>query len=221
MSTTLRPGTPPAPRVPNLVRAAIPTALVLGVALAAPAQEPAPARLARIAVINMNQVSSESLLGKSYAAKIEALDGEIQAEGTKKQADLQRRDAELKALREELQKQVGVLSPEAAEKKQQEIRKRERERQAFLEDGQAEIQRLQERARKEAQNLNGEFQLKIRPHIEAVAKDKGIDILLDSSVALAVTRDYDISRDVIVKADDAERAKAKAAAPEPTPTPGS
>jgi len=60
------------------------------------------------------------------------------------------------------------------------------------------------------QALNGEFQVKIKPHIEAIAKEKGIDILLDGSVALTVSKEFDISQDVIVKADDAERSKAKA-----------
>src|SRR5262249_34909358 len=81
-----------------------------------------------------------------------------------------------------------------------------------LEDGQAELQRMRERAQGQAQALNNEFQVKIKPHIEAVAKDKQIDIILDSQVALTVNRDFDISRDVIVEADDAGKA-AKGAAP--------
>ena len=72
-----------------------------------------------------------------------------------------------------------------------------------------------------------------------MAKEKGIDILLDSQVALTVNKDFDISRDVIVKADDAERTAegrgrgagqagrrprpaapaAPAASPTPAPTP--
>ena len=48
-----------------------------------------------------------------------------------------------------------------------------RERQAFLEDSQAELQRMQERAQQQAQSLNNEFQVKIKPHIDAVVKEKG------------------------------------------------
>jgi len=208
------------PRKTTLIKAAMPLAMILGVAVGASAQDAAPQgkkldRPALIAVINMSQVSSESLLGKQYAAKIEALDAEIKAEGAKKQTDLQEKDAEIQALKEELQKQANVLSREAADKRAQDIRRKERDRQAFLEDGQAEIQRLQERARQQAQNLNNEFQLKIRPHIESVAKEWNVDILLDSSVALAVSPDFDISSDVVAKADAAERAQAPASAPEP------
>ena len=93
-----------------------------------------------------------------------------------------------------------------------------RERQAFLEDGQAEINRMRERAQQQAQSINNEFQLKVRPLVELVAKDKGYDLVLDSQVAYTINKDFDITRDVIVKADEAEKAKpAAAAAPGPTP----
>jgi Skp family chaperone for outer membrane proteins len=170
----------------------------------------------KIAIIDMARVSSESLMGKGYAAQLEALQNEINAEGTKKQAELQKLDVAIKALQDELEKQGSVLSPEATEKKRQEIVKKGRERQAFLEDGQQDIQRLRERAQQQAQGLNNEFQVKIKPHIEAVAKEKGIDIILDSQVALTVNRDFDISRDVIIKADDAEKqAKTTPSTPKP------
>jgi Skp family chaperone for outer membrane proteins len=207
--------------------------------LQASAQEAAPAgapRTPKIAVIDMNRVSAESLLGKSYASQIEALENEIKSEGTKKQAELQKLDAAIKALQDDLDKQASLLSPEAADRKRQDIVKKSRERQAYLEDGQQELGRMRERAQAQAENLNNEFQVKIKPSIDAVAKDKNIDIILSNQVALTVNKDFDISRDVIVKADDAERTKPKtpaaaakpatppaaapaAAAPAPTPTP--
>jgi Skp family chaperone for outer membrane proteins len=204
------------------------TALVAAAAAsAAVGQEPAPPAAARsaakptaIAVIDMQRVFAESVMGKGYATRIDALRTEIDGEGTKKQTELQKLDASIKALQDELEKQGGVLSPEAADKKRQEIVRRNRERQAFLEDGQAELQRLRERAQQQAQALQGEFQEKIKPHVEAVAKAKGIDILLDNSVALAVSKEYDITPDVVAKADEAEKAAGpKAGAKTPAPSP--
>lgn len=199
-------------------RAARPAALVIAVlalcAGRAEAQQP-PAHAnkpAVIAVIDMGKVSSESLLGKSYAGLLEKLRDEIEAERTKKQNDLNKLDAAIKALQDEIEKQGQVLSPDALEKKRQELTKKARDRQAFVEDGQQEIQRMQERAQAQAQVYNNEFQEKIRPHIEAVVKEKGIDILLDSQVTLTLNKDFDLSQEVIVKADDAERAKPAAAA---------
>jgi len=184
---------------------------------AAVAQEPA--RSPRIAVIDMARVSAESLLGKSYASQLEKLQTEINAEATKKQTDLVKLDAALKTLQEELEKQGAVLSPEARDKKQQEIVRKTRERQAFLEDGQAEINRMRERAQQQAQAINGEFQQKVRPLVELVAKDKGLDLVLDSQVAYTINRDFDITRDVIAKADETEKAKPAAAAAPPAAPP--
>jgi outer membrane protein len=196
--------------------------LFLGAAALGLAQEPAPASSAgvrnpKIAVINMETISSDSIMGKGYAAQIQGLEREIQTEGTKKQTELAKMDAAIKALQDELDKQAAVLSPEAAERKRQDIVKKTRERQAYVEDGQQELQRMRDQAEQKAQALNNEFQQKIKPHIDAVAKEKGLDIILTSQVALTLNRDFDISRDVITKADAAEKAAqaAKPAAPKP------
>jgi Skp family chaperone for outer membrane proteins len=188
-------------------------------AVAVRAQEAAPAatkaeplRSARIAVVDMQRISSETLLGKGYAAQIDALTNEMTSERAKKQNDLQKIDDAIKALQDDLQKQASVLSPEATDKKQQEIVRKTRERQNFVEDGQVELQKMQERLQKQAQNLEGEFQGKIKPFVDAVAKEKGIDVLLNAQVVLGASKEFDLSSEVIVKADDAERA-ARAKAP--------
>ncbi len=172
----------------------------------------------RIATINMERVSTESLLGKGYAKKLEDLKNEIDAEGQKKQADLNKIDAGIKAMQDDLEKTGSVLSPEGADKKRQEIVKKTRDRQAFLEDGQAELQRMRDRAQQQAQALENEFQVKIRPSIEAVVKDKAIDILLDNRVVLVAAKESDITADVVLKSNEAEKAAAaKPAAPAPKP----
>lgn len=179
----------------------------------ASAQQPAAAKPPVLAVLDMGRVSGDSLLGKFYAGELDKLRNEIEAERTKKQSDLNKLETAIKALQDEIDKQGQVLSPEALDKKKQDVIKKTRERDAFIEDGQQEIGRLQQRAQAQAQTYNNEFQAKIRPHIEAVVKERGIDILFDSQVTLSVTKAYDVSQEVIVKADDAERAaKAKPAA---------
>jgi outer membrane protein len=190
----------------------------------APAQGTAPAARGpigtpKIAVIDMQQISAESVLGKSYATKIEGLENEIKNEGTKKQGELQKMDAAIKALQDELDKQGTVLSPEAADKKRQDIVKRQRDRQAFLEDGQADLQRMKERAEAQAQAMNAEFQQRIKPAIDAVAKEKGIDILLTSQVALTMNQAYDISKEIIAKADEVAKTAAAAAPAAPAAKP--
>lgn len=195
-------------------------AVLCAVAAAAQAQEPAaPARSPRIAVIDLGRISSESVLGKSYAAQIEKLENDIKSEGAKKQTELQKLDAAIKGLADELEKQASVLSPEARDRKEQEILKKRRERDAYLEDGQRELGRMRERAQAQAEALNNEFQAKIRPHIEAAAREKGVDIILNSQIALTVNKDFDISQAVIAKADAAPRPAAAAPATSPSPAP--
>ena len=174
---------------------------------------------ARIAVIDMARVSAESQLGKSYATQLEQLQNDINTAAQAKQTELQKMDAAIQALQDELQKQGAVLSQEARDKKQQEIVRKGRERQAFLEDGQAEINRMRERGQQQAQSINNEFQVKIRPVVEEVAQDKGYDLVLDSQVAYTISRDFDLTRDVIAKADEtlSSAAAAPAAAPAPAP----
>lgn len=184
------------------------------VAATASAQDAKPG--ARIAVIDMGEVSQKSLMGKGYAGQIDQLRNEIEAQTTKLQNDIQKMDAQIKTLQEELEKQASVLSPEAADRKQQDIVKKGREREAAVQDGRAELQRMNQRAQEKAAALNNEFQGKIKPIIEAVAKEKGIDIVLNSEVAYTVNKAYDMSQDVIVKADEADRA-ARAARPAAAP----
>lgn len=186
--------------------------LLVALAAAGVASAQEGAKSPRVAVIDMARVSAESLLGKTYAAQLEKLQNDINAEATKKQTELGKMDAAVKALQDELEKQGAVLSQEARDRKQQEIVRKGRERQAFLEDGQAEINRMRERAQQQAQSINNEFQLKVRPVVEQVAKDKGYDLVLDSQVAYTINKDFDITRDVIVKSDEAEKAKPAAAA---------
>ena len=91
-------------------------AFLCGLAAAAGAQEPA--KNPKIAIIDLNRVSSESAMGKSYAAQIEKLENDIKTEGAKKQTDLQKLDTAIKALTDELEKQQAVLSPEARDRKE-------------------------------------------------------------------------------------------------------
>lgn len=178
---------------------------------AAPASASAPKAL-KVGVVEIQRLWQDSLLGKSYATKIDQLESEVRSEFTKRQNELGKLDTATKALEEELQKQASILSADAQEKKRQEIVKKNRERTAFAEDSQAEIQRMQETARQRAQELQAEFNQKIQPLLQAVAKEKGVDFVLDRSSIILINTELDLTRDVIVKADDAEKAARKPAA---------
>ena len=106
----------------------------------------APAKPIKMGVVDMQRISQESLLGKSYATRMDQLESEIRSELTKRQNQIAQIDTAIKALQDELQKQSAILSADAVEKKQQEIVKKNRDRQALAEDSQADIQRMQQAA---------------------------------------------------------------------------
>ena len=173
----------------------------------------------KMGVVDMQRISQESLLGKSYATKMDQLESEIRSELTKRQNQIAQIDTSIKALQDELQKQSAILSPDAVEKKQQEIVKKNRDRQALAEDSQADIQRMQQAAQQKAQEFQVEFNTKIQPILQAVGKEKGLDFILDRATIVLINTELDITRDVIVKADDTEKAaRPAAAAPKPAET---
>jgi outer membrane protein len=193
-----------------------PLALMLAAGSAA-AQTASPAgKPIKMGVVDMQRISQESLLGKSYATKMDQLESEIRSELTKRQNQIAQIDTAIKALQDELQKQSSILSPDAVEKKQQEIVKKNRDRQALAEDSQADIQRMQQSAQAKAQEFQVEFNTKIQPILQAVGKEKGLDFILDRATIVLINTELDITRDVIVKADDTEKAaRPAAAAPKP------
>ena len=170
----------------------------------------------KMGVVDMQRISQESLLGKGYATRMDQLESEIRSELTKRQNQIAQVDTAIKALQDDLQKQSAILSADAVEKKQQEIVKKNRERQALAEDSQADIQRMQQSAQAKAQEYQVEFNQKIQPVLQAVGKEKGLDFILDRATIVLINAELDITRDVIVKADDTEKAARPAgAAPKP------
>ncbi len=182
----------------------------------AQAQDPT-GKPVKLGVVDMQRISQQSLLGKSYATRMDQLESEIRSELTKRQTQIAQLDTAIKALQDDLQKQSAILSPDAVEKKQQEIVKKNRERQALAEDSQADIQRMQQSAQQKAQEFQVDFNTKIQPILQAVGKEKTLDFILDRATLVLINEELDITRDVIVKADDLEKAARPAAAPKPAP----
>ena len=172
----------------------------------------------KMGVVDMQRISQESLLGKSYATRMDQLESEIRSELTKRQNQIAQLDTAIKALQDDLQKQSAILSPDAVEKKQQEIVKKNRDRQALTEDSQADIQRMQQSAQQKAQEFQAEFNTRIQPILQVVGKEKGLDFVLDRATIVLINTELDITHDVIVKADDTEKA-ARPAAPAAAPKP--
>jgi len=183
--------------VPGLVVLAV-VSLLLGSAAVALVQGPAENRLptARVALINAGLLYSESQIGKRCAARIAELDKQLQTMQQSKEAAAAERRAAIAALRS---------APDPSGDKAMAARRQERELEAFIEDGTAEFRQQEQRAQQQTQTLHQEYQREMRPFIEAVAREKGLDFLVDAAIAFQMNPAFDISKEVVARADAAQK----------------
>jgi Skp family chaperone for outer membrane proteins len=166
-----------------------------------PAAPPAPFPAgAKIAFVNLQQVANLSGEGKISTAKVQAL-------MQKKQTEAQARSKALADAQAKLQSSGAILSEAARAQLEKDIERMNIEGQRFQQDAQAEINEL-------SQQLQGEFQQKLFPVLEAVSKEKGIQLLLSAADAGVVWADagLDLTLDTVKKLD-AMAAAAKSAPP--------
>ena len=173
-----------------------------------PAQPPAPFPAgAKIAYVNLQQIANLSAEGKSLTAKVQAL-------MQKKQNEAQAKSKSLADNQNKLQTQSALMSETARAALEKEIERQNVEGQRFQQDAQAEINEL-------SQQLQNEFQQKLFPILDLVAKEKGIDVLLSAADAGMVwaAPGLDLTMDAVRKLDEKAGAKPAAAAPAPAPAP--
>jgi outer membrane protein len=185
-----QPGTP-APATPPLTPPA----------QTAPAQPPAPFPVgAKTAFINPQRIFQESADGKVALARI---NDRIQ----KKQTEGQDKQKALAANQQKLQTSGSVMNEQARSQLEKEIERQQVEMQRFQQDAQADINELQN-------EVQQEFIRKVSPLIEAVAKEKGVQMVFDLQNAGLAWWDpgLDLTSDVIKKLD---AAKPSAAPKEP------
>jgi outer membrane protein len=160
---------------------------------------------AKVAYVNLQQIANLSVEGKNLTAKVQAL-------MQKKQTEAQ---AKSKALADAQQKQAqggALLSDAARAALEKDIERMNVEGQRFQQDAQAEINEL-------SQQLQSEFQQKLFPILDLVAKEKGIDLLLSAADAGMVwaAPGLDLTMDAVRKLDERSAGKPAAAAPAPAP----
>ena len=189
-----------------------PTAPAPAPAAAQPAPPP-PAPFptgAKIAFVNLQQVANLSGEGKISTAKVQAL-------MQKKQVEAQAKSKALADAQAKLQSSGAILSDAARAQLEKDIERMNVEGQRFQQDAQAEINEL-------SQQLQGEFQQKLFPVLEAVSKEKGVQVLLSAADAGVVWAEagLDLTMDTVKKLDamaQAAKTAAPAAAPPAAPAP--
>jgi outer membrane protein len=189
---------PPVQQTPPPAQQTPPAAPAAAAPQAAPAPAPKFPEGAKYAFINIQRIASESAEGKSSSSRIEGL-------RSKKAAELAEKNKTVEGL--QAKQRSAVMSEAAAAQVQKDIDKTQVEIQRMTQDAQAELQELQN-------ELQLDFQRKVGPVIEAVAREKGLQLLFsqaDSGLVWADTG-LDLTAEVIRRLD-AATAAAKAATP--------
>ncbi len=154
---------------------------------------------AKIAYIDLQFIASNSVEGKAATAKIQEFT-------KKKTAELSDKSKAVEALRNKLLQGTSVMSDQARAQMEREIEKMQRELQFAQQDAQAEQTEL-------TQELQNEFQQRLYPILDEVAKEKALHMVLsvaDSGIVWT-NQGLNISAEVMKRLD--ATSKAPAAAP--------
>jgi outer membrane protein len=196
----------PAPRPPATAPAATPgqppaTTPPAAAQPTPPAQPPRPfPEGAKFAFVDIQAVASLSSEGKSASAKLDALK-------KKKNDELVSKSTALKTMQDKLTSGGSVMSDSARSQLEKDIEKAQRDLQFAQQDAQTELTDM-------TNQLQGEFQDKLNPIMEAVRAEKGLLMIFsvrDSGI-LAADAGLDLSNEVVKRFDAAAKA-APAAAP--------
>jgi Skp family chaperone for outer membrane proteins len=140
--------------------------------------------------VDVQQVASGSVTGKAASAKLEDL-------GKKKQTEIADKSKQLTALQTK-QQSAGVLNEAARAALDKDIDKLQREIQFAQQNAQAEYNDLQN-------ELMGDFQKKLIPIIEELAKEKGLYMIFTGESGFAYVHPGLNLSDEVIKRLDAKK----------------
>jgi outer membrane protein len=162
---------------------------------AAKAPEPFPEG-AKIAYVDLQYIASMSADGKAATAKIQEF-------AKKKQAELEGKQKALDAARNKLLQGGTVLSDSARGQMEKDIDKMGRELQFAQQEAQSEQTQL-------TQDLQNEFQMRLNPVIDVIAREKGLHMVISAADSGAVWAHpgLNISPEVMKRLDAAAKTPA-------------
>jgi len=143
----------------------------------------------QIAVVNSNEVLQKSAEGKKVMAQLQSKD-------SKASADIAKMDEDIRVLETRLNTQRLTLTQESLIQMQADLERKKTDRTRFAEDMSREIQDLQQR-------LFVRIQSELLPIIEAVGKERNLDLIfdLDRSGAIYFNPAIDLTEEIIQKYD--------------------
>ena len=159
-------------------------------------QPPRPAFQAglKYAYVNVQEVAQASNEGKAFNAKVQALQEQ-------KVKELQDRNKALQAAQEKLEKGATVMNDQARAQLQQDIERQQRDLQRATEDAQQEVTAL-------TQQLQTEFERRLTPVIDKVAREKQLHFIFNAQDSGLVWADpsMNLTAEVIQEFDAAGKA---------------
>ena len=157
--------------------------------------------------MDLARILAESVHGRSANAQVQELTEQKRAEIEARQATLQTqidaKNQNLLQLQQRLAQGETVMSTEARLSLSREIGRLQREIQRDTEDAQAEMQRVTQDADAEltelTQKLQVEFDARLSPALEAVAIERGVDLIFNVGQGGLVwaNRSLDLTQTVI------------------------
>jgi outer membrane protein len=161
---------------------------------ATPAQPPKPfPEGAKVAFVNINAIAGGSTEGKAATAKIQEFI-------KKKNAEIQEKAKALEGMQAKLQQNLSVMSDQARSQLEKDITRVTRELQSAREDAQQDQTQL-------TQDLQNEFQQKLFPIVDAIAKEKGLHMVFSIADSGILWPDpgLDLTAEVIKRFDAATK----------------
>jgi outer membrane protein len=157
----------------------------------APAAAPAPLTSVfgaglKYAYVNLQQVAAESSEGKAAAEKIKGFNDQ-------KVKELNEKNRVLQAAQQKLEQGGSVLSDAARTQLQTEIERQQRDIQRASEDAQQDLQNF-------SQQVQEDFNKKLNPIVDRVAKEKGVHFVFSAADAGLIWADpsLNLTPDVIL-----------------------
>jgi outer membrane protein len=208
-TTPARPAAPatqtqrPATQAPQAQRPAPPPAPAPAVATTPPpAPLPFPAG-SKVAYVNLPLLTQMSADGKAAAAR-------FQAEEKKKMADAEAKANKMKADQDRLDTSGSIMSADARANLQKDIERQQREGERFEQDAQTELNDLQDK-------LQAEYNRKLIPVLDQLAKDFGLDLLFSGTDAGLIWANpaLDLTFEAVKRLDAAPTPPPAPAAPAP------
>ena len=156
------------------------------------APESQPPEALKAAVINIQRVASESQAGRAATARVQALNRQ-------KVADLSQRNTKLQADEQKLASEGLHMTDAARLELQRSIAQQQKDLQRAQQDAQDAVQQLQ-------QELQQQFETKLTPIIQAVAKERKLSLIfrVESGELVYWDKALDLTDDVVKRVDAAE-----------------